>query len=290
MGADDTLTLAAFFDAWDLFRDAALAGTLAGALLGWLGVFVVLRRMVFLSAALSQAAGLGVAAAFYAQVQWGWFAASPTLGAVVATGLATALLVATRARGGSRDSVLGLAYLVGAAGTLALGTRITQEVQDIETVLFGSAVAVVPEDFRTLLVLAVGLLLLHAWWERGFVLASFDPDGARVRGVPVGLLDAVLLGSLALAASVCARVIGALPVFAFTVLPALAAVRLVANARRALALAAALGGISGFLGYLLAFRLRLPVGASQTLVAAALVPLAEGVRQVRLRLVPRGAA
>ena len=68
---DDGLTLSAFFEAWELFREAALTGLVAGALLGVLGVYVVLRRLVFLTAAVSQAAGLGVVSAFYAQLHFG---------------------------------------------------------------------------------------------------------------------------------------------------------------------------------------------------------------------------
>mgnify|MGYP001549500826 CR=1 FL=1 len=63
---DETgLTLADFFEGWALFEYPALAGAVAGAILGLLGVYVVLRRLVFLSAAVSQAAGLGVVIAFY---------------------------------------------------------------------------------------------------------------------------------------------------------------------------------------------------------------------------------
>ena len=54
-------TLQTFLDGWDVFRDPVLASFVAGATLGLLGVYIVLRRMVFVSAALSQAAGLGVA-------------------------------------------------------------------------------------------------------------------------------------------------------------------------------------------------------------------------------------
>ena len=45
-----------FFAAWELFREPALAGAVAGLLLGWVGLYVALRRMVFLSAAMTQTA------------------------------------------------------------------------------------------------------------------------------------------------------------------------------------------------------------------------------------------
>jgi zinc transport system permease protein len=278
--AEDT-SLPAFFGAWELFREAALSGAAAGALLGWLGVYVVLRRMVFLSAALSQAAGFGVTLAFFAQVYGGVPAgvASPTLGATFTTMLATAGVMVDRSlTGARRDSILGCIYLVGAAGALVVGTRIVQELQDIETVLFGSAVAVLPEQFRLLGLLAAGLLGLHLWWARGFIAASFDGEGARIRGLPVKVLDGVLLGSLALAISVCTRVLGALPVFALSVLPALSAVAAAVNVRHALVVAALLGSVSGFGGYVMAFCFKLPVGASQVLVAAGWVAVVYGGR------------
>ena len=273
---EDPVTLEVFFDAWELFRAPALAGAIAGGVLGFLGVYIVLRRMVFLSAALSQAAGLGVALSFYAQIQLGLtgFFVSPSVGAATTTLATTALLMGDRAgKGSRRDSLLGLAWLIGAAGTLAVGTRIVQEVQDIQSILFGSAVVVLDEDFAHIVEMAVPMVLLHVWWKRGFIQASFDPDGARVRGLPVTLIEIVLLTTMALAISLCTRVMGALPVFAFSVLPAMAALRVSANVDRALLVAGAIGAASGFGGYLMAFRFQLPVGASQALVAAGFVLL-----------------
>jgi zinc transport system permease protein len=281
--SDDT-SLRAFFAGWELFQSSVLAGTVAGATLGTLGVYVVLRRMVFLGAALSQAAGLGVALTFYVHVILDWHAISPTLGAMLTT-LATAgiLFLDQSPQGARRDSALGLAYLMGAAGTLAVGTRIVEEIQDIHSILFGSAVAVAPGDFVALCVLGVLVLGLHAWWMRGFVLASFDRDGAQVRGLPVRLLDAALIGTLAIATSVCTRVLGALPVLAFTVLPAMAAVRLAANVQRALVIAGMFGALAGCSGYVVAFLARLPVGAAQALVSGGLVGVAILVSHLRPR-------
>src|SRR5205823_9626961 len=56
---------AEFWAGRELWREPLLAGVLAGALLSYLGVFVVLRRMVFVSVALSEISGVGVATAFY---------------------------------------------------------------------------------------------------------------------------------------------------------------------------------------------------------------------------------
>jgi zinc transport system permease protein len=233
---------------------------------------------VFLSAALSQAAGLGVTLSFFITSMVGYAspAWSPTPVATVLTVLAALGVMGGRTqRGSRRDSILGLIFLLGSAGTLALGTRIVQQIQDIQTILFGSAVAVMPDQYQMVAVMTGILLVLHLWWMSGFIESSFDREGARVRGLPVRVLDLVLLLSIAVSISVCTRVLGALPVFVFSVLPALAAVRVSANVQRALAWAAFFGAASGLGGYLLAFYYRLPVGASQTLFAAGFVGITE---------------
>ncbi|MFZ4736253.1 MAG: metal ABC transporter permease [Bradymonadia bacterium] len=289
MNEDPGRALATFFDAWELFRAPVIAGALAGALVGLLGVYVVLRQMVFLAGALSQSAGLGVALAFYGRVRFGLegVLGSPTFGAALATLFTATLLVGGRTEAGARrDGLLGMAWLVGAAGTLAVGTRIAEEVQDIQSILFGSAVVVLDDDLTRLIVLAVPVGLLHVWWRRGFLQAAFDAEGARVRGLPVWLLDAVLVGTIALSISLCTRVLGALPVFAFSVLPAMAALRVSAHIERALWVAAVIGAACGAGGYVLAWRFDLPVGASQTLLAAAAVLVASGVRSVMSRVAP----
>ena len=134
--------------------------------------------------------------------------------------------------------------------------------------LFGTAVAVLPEDFYLVAALSLVLIVIQIWGWRGFTAVSFDRTGALVRGLPVRGLELALFISLGVALAVCTRVLGALPTFAFSVLPALAAVNIATNVKGCLFLAALFGAISGFGGYLLAFLWDLPVGASQTLLAS----------------------
>lgn len=270
-------TIGDFFDAWELFEVPALTGTVAGALLGFLGVYVVLRRMIFLSASVSQTASLGIAWAFYAQIHLsltGWLG-SPALWGTLTTLAAIYLVIRQRSiEKTSTDSLLGIIFLLGSAGTLILGTRIVQELHDIETLLFGTAVAVIPEDFHQLVVLAVLIFAVHIWWWRGFASISFDHTGAKVQKLPVRVLEIALVVSLALALATSTRIIGALPSFSFSVLPAMAAIFLAKNLRATLLLGTLFGALSGFGGYVLAFLYDAPVGASQTVLAAGMVTVA----------------
>lgn len=266
-----------FIGAWDLYRDPIYAGVVAGLVLGYLGVFVVLRRLVFITAAVSQAAGLGVALSFYAAIHLD-IAVPPSFGAIVLALLTAALFAATPEKIGlSRGSLLGFAYLTAWAGAVLVGDRIAQESHDIAAILFGSAVLVRPRDLRDIELFGAIVMGAHLWAHRGLAFAAFDPAGARVQGLPVRWLDLGSWASIAVMVSVATRALGVLPVFAMAVLPAMAAMMIARRLPAALAIAAVLGAVSGGLGYLFAFFFSFPVGASQAMVASlifmALVPV-----------------
>lgn len=274
---------AEFVAGWELgiYRDPILCGVIAGLVLGYLGVFVVLRRMVFVTAAISQSAGLGVALAFYAQIHLG-LDVHPVVGATALALFATALFTLSPERYGlSRESVLGLAYIVAWALAILVGDRITQEAHDIASILFGSAVLVRELDLLLVGIVGFVALALHFAWHRGFVYAAFDREGARVQGLPVQMLDYVAWLLVALMVSVSTRALGVLPVFAFAVLPAMSGLLLSQRIRYVLLIAAVLGALAGGLGYLFAFFLEFPVGASQATLAVLFFVVALPARLVR---------
>jgi zinc transport system permease protein len=297
-------------DLWNnigIFRDAILAGGLAGALLGFIGVHVVLRRMVFASSAIAQAAALGVALSFWMPIvidpvrhAAGHQAGSdvhlvssllfePVLWAVGASLLATLVFIANPVRLHlTRESLLGLVFLASGAGAVIVGDRITQEAHDLSAILFGSAVVVQPADLVLVAAATVTLLSGHLLCWRALIFAGYDPTGARVQRLPVRRLNAFLFLSIGLGVALSTRALGALPVFAFSVLPAMAALAITSRMSAVFALATLFGALAGVAGYGISFRGELPVGATQTALAAAFVGAAMTGRFV-VRLLRRPA-
>lgn len=267
---EPTPTWADFVAGWQLgiYRDPTLCALLAGLSLAVLGVFVVLRRAVFVTAVVSQSAGLGVALAFLVHARWA-LDVPPALGGLFLSLAAVALLVVPSVSARfTREGLLGFLFVLSSALTLMIGDAVAAESHDIDSVLFGTAVLVRPEDLRAVAVAAAVTALGIALTYRGLVSAGFDPEGARVQGLPVRALEIGLWIAVAVAVSLTTRALGALPVFAFAVLPALAALSLVRRLGLALLVSAGIGALSGVGGYLLAYFGSLPVGASQAGVAA----------------------
>lgn len=269
-------------EGWELFRDPIYSAGVAGAVLGFLGVYIVLRRMVFVSAAVTQAAGLGVALMFLASAHVAFVGTfDPAYGAVLLSVIVAAMLAYDPERLGlSREALLGTVFVFCSAAAIVIQSKIPQGAHDIRAIIFGTGVLVMPEDFSRLWKSGLVIMLLHIWWFRGFTFASFDRVTARVQKVPVLLLDLALLLTVGWMVGVSARALGALPTFALSVLPAAAAVlvgrgRLVAT----FVLAALFGAAAGVGGYLIAFLYGLEgMGAVQTLTAALILAVALALR------------
>lgn len=278
-----------FLEASFLWQEAVIASVAVAAMLGVMGVQSLLRRVVFLPAALSQISGLGVVLAF----AWGLSAAgvdhhaaghglgAPELFSLLVTLAAVFLLGWMRPpRSWSRDAVIGMVFVLASALVLAISSRLPQEAHEIADVLYGNAVAVERDRMWLAVGVAGGLLCLHALLWRPFLLAAHDPETAAAHGVPVRLLEGVLFLSLGLGIAVATRTIGALPVFAYAVLPPAAGLLALGDVRAVMAFAAVGAGAAAFLGYYASFAWNLPTGAC-SVVACGLLLIPAGLIRAR---------
>lgn len=266
-----------FWDAAFLWRDPLIAASLGALLCALVGVFVVLKRSAFVGAAISQASSLGVVLALLSPHVLG-FRLPPLLTGIVAGGISAGLfaLSGRQARIGV-DAAIALAYVIAGAGALLLGTFLTHEYEQVHSLLFGDAVAAPLEEIVALALCgAVVALFLAATFPK-LVFVSFDPEAAQAMGLRVARYNAALYFLIGLSIAVSTRALGALTVFALTVIPA--AGGLLACRRFPGVIAWALGSalLAAVVGYYLSFIWELPTGAtivatlSATLAAGALV-------------------
>lgn len=287
---EETLSLADF---WDLFAPSILASLVAAALCGYLGFFVVLRRVAFVSAALGQISGLGVSLGFLVGAYAGIdphdhtpLYLDPVLWAMVLTaGAATLLSYLPRVQGTSSESAVAFVYLASAALVLIVLSlpQIVQEAHEVENLLFGNTVAVRREHLSELIGVAAIVLATHLFFFKDLVFVSFDREMARTVGLPVGRLDLWLHLSIGAAVAAATRATGALPVFGFLVLPAGAALLVAGSTRAVLALSVAGAVLAAAGGFWLSYIENWPTGPVMVMCAAAYWPIAAGIRLARRR-------
>jgi manganese/iron transport system permease protein len=231
----------------------------AGA--GVLGTWIVLRGLAFYSHAVGTAAfpGLVVADGL------GFAAALGAFGAALVFAAAVSLLARTRRS--SYDAVTALVL----TGALALGVILASDVfhsgSNIETLLFGSLLAIDGGDIAlaaamSALAVAATLTLGRTWLASGF-----DPGSARALGVRSRLPDAALLVLIAFAVIASLSALGALLASALLVVPA-ATTRLVTNRMPAWQLATvALVALEGVAGLWISVETNAPPGATIAVVS-----------------------
>ena len=256
---------------FEFFRHGIVVATIAGALCGLLGVFVVLRGMSYIGHGLSHAVFGGAAASAVIGVNF-------FLGAGI-WGVISGVLIArvARRRVLGADAAIGVVTTASFALGLALMNRYGQASKSIEAVLFGSVLGVRAADIVAVGSVAVGSLVVIVVWYRRLLFSTFDRDVAQVSGVNVGLVEAVLLALLSLTILVTMRVIGTLLISALLVIPA-AASRMTTNSfTRLLWLSPVIGAVTCFVGMNASYHLDTSASATIILLDAIVFVVVYGV-------------
>ena len=243
---------------FQFFQRGIIVATIAGALCGLLGVFVVLRGMSYIGHGLSHAVFGGAAAS--AVIGINFFIGAGIWGII--SGVLIARVARRRVLGA--DAAIGVVTTASFALGLALMNRYGQASKSIEAVLFGSVLGVKVADIVAVSLVAVFALAVIVAWYRKLLFSTFDPDVAQVSGVNVSVVEVVLLSLLSLTILVTMRVIGTLLISALLVIPA-AAARMTTNSfSKLLWISPLIGAVTCFVGMNMSYHL--DTSASATII------------------------
>ena len=241
---------------YPFFQSALIAGTLSAGLCGLVGVYVLLKRVVFVGITLAQVASMGVAIALLIDVH-------PMIMALVTTLAGVACFAYTGA--GQRvpqEGVIGASFVMAAAlGIICLAKNPVGEARNLK-VLFGNILSAHTGEMVALGVLLAVLAVVHVLFYKEFLFVSFDPETAQAQGINVRGWNLLLYLTIGLAIAFSIHSMGVLLVFALLLVPAMTA-RLVAQRMATLfTLAIGFGVIAVPLGLYLAVRIDLPTGTA----------------------------
>ena len=262
---------------YDFFTNGILVATIAGALCGLLGVFVVLRGLSYIGHGLSHSVFGGAAAS--AVMGLNYFVGAGIWG--ITSGIIIGRIARRRLIGA--DAAIGVVTTASFAMGLALLNRYGQAKKSIEAVLFGSVLGVETVDIIAVSVVAILTAVLVFGLYRHLLFATFDPEVAQVSGVKVSWVEALLMGMLSLTILVTMRVIGTLLISALLVIPASVARMLTNSFSRMLWISPLVGATSAFIGMNLAYHLDTSASATIILVGTLMFIVVYAVSGLRGR-------
>jgi zinc transport system permease protein len=249
----------------EFFRNALISGLLVGGVVSFLGVLVVLKRVVFLGAALAEVASAGLALGFYL----GFSARSQ--GAIFiafAVTVAVSLLMAYphRQRVLPQESLVAIGFVVGAAAALLLVSKSAEGVEELKHLLAGHLLTSRPREMWVDLVVFAILMASYLLFHRQMLYVSFDPESAQSAGLRTRSWNMLFYLILGLAIAQAIRSAGTLLVVGYLVLPAAGALLATRRLRSAHLLSVVLAAVGTLAGLLASFSW--DVSASAAIVLA----------------------
>jgi ABC-type Mn2+/Zn2+ transport system permease subunit len=266
---------------YEFFVNGIVVATIAGALCGLVGVYVVLRGMSYIGHGLSHAIFGGAAVSLALEVNF-------YLAGLWGLGSAVLILLIARRRSIGADAAIGVITSAGFAVGIVVVTVIGTTV-NIESALFGNVLGVNRADVAV--VAGVGIFAAATVFLRYRMLlfSTFDPEVAEVSGISTFRMDILLALLLTAVITVCMNVLGVTMIAAMLVIPPVIGRLLTDSFHRMLWISVGVGTFCGFTGVYLSYYLDWASGPAVVLTGAILFAAAYAISAVRRQRVP-GAA
>lgn len=246
------------------FQKGLVVAGLSGALLGLIGVYIVLRGMSYIGHGLSHSIFGGFAAMQLFAAQF--YAIGAALWGI---GSALAITVVVKKSRVGADAAIGVITIASFALGVALFAKFGTSGPSFENALFGSILGINPTQIAGLVAVSILTAAFVFLRYRALLFSTFDPDVAAVSGVNVTRLEAGLMVVLSLAILATLTVIGVTLVAAMLVIPAVIARMLTDSFGRMLLWSTVIGTVCGLVGMYLSYYAGVPSGTMIVLVGAA---------------------
>jgi len=285
----------------ELFPYAMMGGITAGIICGFLGVFVVSQRVIFLGAALTQAAIAGVAFSFLHLINLESMLASlfgipsvensflhhfehtffSLLFAVIAVFVFSQSF---KQKYLTTDSLLGFIFVIAiAARIIFIQKSPIAEVSEIEAILKGDILFIGAGEFYTLLTILIIVVSIFTLFSKQLRFVTFDTETAAAHGLNNKFWLLFFYLTVGIGISLTTRFVGDVFSFAFLIIPASIAIMVARSVISVFIISVLIGGIIPPLAIFIAFELDVSSGPTAVIVAFIVFLTAYLAKKIRMR-------
>ncbi|MGA3280683.1 MAG: metal ABC transporter permease [Smithella sp.] len=259
-----------------LLRNSIYTSVLVGLVCPLVGVFLVMRRLVFMGVALPQISSTGVAIALSLPLWIGFNLSEHSshsahmlafMGSIIFSLTAIMVLAFLERRGhGQPEGRLGTAYVVAAALSILLLSKNPYGEIGWLDMMKGEVITISNFDLGLTAATLTLVIAVMGLFHRELLLVSFDREMAMILRKKVIFWDVLLYLLIGITVSMAVLSVGPLIAFGFLLIPALSAHMVAHNMRQFMVLASLIGGVAAFLGFCIAYRFDLPVGPTDVVL------------------------
>ena len=245
---------------YNFIQNALAAAILASIACGIIGVYVVVKKIVFISGGIAHASFGGVGLSYYLGID-------PIIG-VIPFSLASALVMGTVSKKSKipEDSAIGILWSLGMALGVIFVYLSEGYTSDLMYYLFGNILMVLNSDLYLMLALDIIIVGAVYLFYKEFLALCFDEEFTTVQGLPTQKLYLLLLCIIALTIVVLIKVVGIILVIALLTIPASLSRKFTHNLPRMMFISVFIGTLISITGIVLSSLLDVPSGATIILV------------------------
>lgn len=241
---------------YQFFINALLASFFSALTCGFIGTYIVSRRIVFISGGISHTSFGGVGIGYYLGIP-------PLLGAA-GFSILSAIVIETLSRKSElrEDSLIGMMWSFGMAVGIIFVFITPGYAADLMSYLFGSILTVSKQEIHLMAALAAVIIIFFSVLFKEILFVAFDEDYARTQGIPTRTINYILISLVALTIVINIRVVGIIMVISMLTIPQATANLLTRDFKQMMFFSSLFAFLASVSGLVFSYVMNIPSGAA----------------------------
>ncbi len=257
---------------YTFFQNALLGSLLASIVCGFIGTYIVTRRLVFISGGITHASfggiGLGV-----------FFGFNPIVSAMLFAIFSACGIQWMSHRSDAReDSAIALFWTFGMSVGIICCFLTPGFMPDLPSFLFGNILTISRGDLLLLAVLSLLLLAIFTLLFRPILSVAFDPCFARSQKLPVSAIEYMMMILIAMTIVSTLRMVGVVLAISLLTIPQMTANLFTYSYKRIIVYSILVGWVDCLLGLTFGYLLNIPSGAAIIFVSIIIYALLKAIK------------
>jgi len=249
---------------YEFMRNAVISAVLVGIACGMIGVYVVLKRIVFIGGGIAHSAFGGVGIGYF-------FGINPVITAIpFSIASALGIGVISKKTKVNEDTAIGIMWATGMAIGVIFASLTHGYVPNLLSYLFGNILTVPFSDIEIMCTLDLIILVSVVLFNKEFLAISFDEEYSKIVGINTTFFYLFLLCLVALSVVVLIRIVGVILVIALLTVPATINLNFFHDIKKLMVSSSLTAICANLFGLYISYLFDLPSGATIIMVLSSL--------------------